>query len=264
MANGIGATRGINHLLDALSPAENLRLLGSLSPVFVPVNTVLTEPDRAIDSVFFPINGVISLLAPLEDQTAVEVATVGNEGMVGAPLVRGGSLGFRAVSQMAGWVIQMPAALFLDEMARQDHVRELVNDYLAALLAQVAQSAACGLRHSNEQRLSRWLLMSHDRAGRDVLDISREFLARLLGVPALTAALSVAILEAGGQIRYRHGQISIVDRAGLESSSCECYGAMRRQLDRVAQAAQQRQGSAGPVLAGRARNGLRSVASTSP
>lgn len=259
----MGATRGINHLLDALSPAENSRLVGSLSPVFVPVNTVLTEPDCAIDSVYFPINGVISLLTPLEDQTTVEVATVGNEGMIGAPLVRGGSLGFRAVSQMAGWVVQMPAERFLDEMDRQDDVRELVNEYLATLLAQVSQSAACSLRHSNEQRLSRWLLMSHDRAGRDVLDISREFLAKLLGSPPLTVALSVAILEAGGQIRYRHGQLSIVDRAGLESSSCECYGVMRRRLNRVTQAAQQRQGSAGRVLSGRARNSLRSVASTS-
>ncbi len=216
MANGIGATSGINPHLDALLPAENPRLVDSLSPVFIPVNTLLIEPDRTIDSVYFPINGVISLLTTLEDQTTVEVATVGNEGIIGAPLVPGGSLGFRAISQMAGWVIQMPAARFLEEMDRRRRVRELVNDYLTTLLAQVSQSAACCLRHSNEQRLSRWLLMGHDRAGRDVLDISREFLARLLGSPPLTVALSVAILEAGGQIRYRHGQLSIVDRAGLE------------------------------------------------
>jgi hypothetical protein len=86
----------------------------------------------------------------------------------------------------------------------------------------------------------------------------------LLGSPALTVALSLSILEAGGQIKYRHGQLSIVDRAGLESSSCECYGVMRRQLDRLTHTAQERQGSAGQVLPGRARNTLRSVASTSP
>jgi CRP-like cAMP-binding protein len=260
--NGLGATRGINHLLDAVAPADSHGAAGALTPVFLASNTVLIEPGRPIGSVYFPINSVISLVTPLAD-AAVEVATVGNEGMVGVPLVPRGSLAVRAVAQMAGWVIRMDAVQFLEQVDRRPRLRELVNDYLAGLLAQVAQTAACNRLHSNEQRLSRWLLMSQDRAGRDVLDVSRRSLGERLGSPAVTLAMSAAILEAGGVIRYRYGEFTIVDRTGLEALACVCYEAMRRELDRVLQQPGSRD-AADQVLPGRARRGAqREVAAPS-
>jgi CRP-like cAMP-binding protein len=259
------ATRGINTILDALFPAESPRLMGTLTPVFFPVRAVVLEPDRAIESVYFPLNGVISLVTPLGDGTTLEVATVGNEGMIGVPLVPNGSLAFRALAQTAGWAIRLDATKFLDEFDRHGPLRAVVNDYLATLVGQISQSAACNRRHSSEQRLSRWLLLSHDRAGRDTFDISREFLGQLLGSPPLAVALSTGILEAGGLIKYRNGQLSVVDRAGLESSACECYEAMRHQLDRVSrQALDGRDQAAGRVLPGRARTGRRQGVPAAP
>lgn len=256
--DGIGAIRGINHILDALSPAESRRLAGAFYPVFFAANAVVLELDQAVESVYFPLNGVVSLLAQLGDGSTLEVATVGREGVVGVPLVRGGSSAVRAVAQMAGWVIRMDAARFLAELERYGPLREVVNDYLATLISQISQSAACNRLHSSQQRLSRWLLLTHDRAGRDVVDISREFLGQLLGCSPLTVALSAGILEAGGLIRYRHGEFTIADRAGLESAACECYRAMRRQLDQAARPADERaDADAGHVLSGRAREGRR-------
>ncbi len=263
--NRIAATRGINHILDALSPAESPRLMESLSAVFFAANTVVLQPDRAIESVYFPLNGVVSLLTPLGDGTTVEVATVGNEGMIGVPLVPNGSLSVRAVAQMAGWVIRLDAAQFLAELDRHGPLRTVVNDYLATLVSQISQAAACNRLHSNEQRLSRWVLLSHDRAGRDVFDISREFLGQLLGSPPLTVALSAGILEAGGLIRYRLGQLTIVDRAGLESLACECYGVMRHQLDRVAhQPLEGQDQAASQLLSGRVQGGRRQGVPAAP
>jgi CRP-like cAMP-binding protein len=256
--SGIGATRGINHLLDALPAAKSQRLARSLTPVFLPIKTVLFEPGRTIESVFFPVTGVVSLVTPLGDGTAVEVATVGNEGVVGVPLVRGGSLAVRATSQVAGWVMRMDAAQFVDELDRNGPVRELVNDYLKALFGQISQVAACNRLHSLEERLSRWLLMSHDRAGRDVFDITHKFLGQLLGARPVTVTLSAGKLEAGGLIRYQYGQVTIVDRAGLESVACECYGVIRSELDRVAQKAHGRQDPAADlVLPGRGHRSRR-------
>jgi CRP-like cAMP-binding protein len=250
--SGIGVTRGINHLLDALPAAKSQRLARSLTPIFLPIKTVLFEPGRTIESVYFPLYGVVSLVTPLGDGTTVEVATVGNEGVVGVPLTPSGSLAVRAISQVAGWVIRMDAAHFLDELDRHGPLRELVNDYLQALFGQISQAAACNRLHSHEERLSRWLLMSHDRAGRDDFDITHAFLGQLLGSRPVTVTLSAGILEAGGLIRYHHGQVTIVDRAGLESVACECYGVIRSELDRVTRKAHGGQDpAAGRVLPGR-------------
>jgi CRP-like cAMP-binding protein len=255
---GIGAIRGINHLLDALPTAKSQRLARSLTPVFLPIKTVLFEPGRTIESVFFPVTAVISLVTPLGDGTAVAVATVGNEGVVGVPLVRGGSLTVRATSQVGGWVVRMDAGQFLDELDRSGPVRELVNDYLKALFGQISQIAACNQLHSLEERLSRWLLMSHDRAGRDVFDITHESLGQLLGVRTVTVTLCAGKLEAGGLIKHHYGQVTIVDRGGLESVACECYGVIRSELGRVAQKAHGRQDPAADlVLPGRGHRSRR-------
>jgi CRP-like cAMP-binding protein len=235
-----GVTRGANHLLDSLPAADNQRVMRALTPLSLDVKTVLFEPGRPIDFVYFPLNAVVSLVTPLEDGAIVEVATVGNEGIVGVPMVLGGSLAVRAISATAGGVFRMDAATFLNEVERNGPLRKLVNDYVQALFGQISQAAACNRLHSNDERLSRWLLMSHDRVGTDQFAITHQFLGQMLGSRRATVTLSAGILQAAGLIRYHRGQVTIVDRAGLESAACECYGVIKSELDGVVQKALRR------------------------
>jgi CRP-like cAMP-binding protein len=226
----VGLTRIYTTLRDA---TERERWFASLTPSFLEIKTVLFEPGQVIEHVYFPLNGVISLVTPLEDGAIVEVATVGNEGVVGVPLVLGGSLAVRAISQVAGWVLKMESAAFDESIQAEPTVRNILNDYLQAFFGQVAQAAACNRLHSNEERLSRWLLMSHDRVGVDEFLITHEFLGQMLGSRRATVSLSAGILQAAGFIKYRRGVVTIVDRAGLESVSCECYAVIKTELDSV-------------------------------
>jgi CRP-like cAMP-binding protein len=201
--------------------------------VFLHVKTVLFEPGQPVDAVYFPLDGVISLVTPLEDGAIVEVATVGNEGLVGVPAVLGGSLAVRAISQVAGRCLTMETGAFLNELAKGGPLARLVENYVQALFGQIAQAAACNRLHSNEERLSRWLLMSHDRMGTDRFLITQEFLAQMLGSRRATVTLSAGMLQKAGLIKYHRGHVEIIDRKGLESVSCECYRVIRSELDRV-------------------------------
>lgn len=222
-----------NRILEALPAEDRDRLIRGMVLVALPIKTVLFEPGEPIRAVHFPIDGVISLVTPLDDGAIVEVATVGNEGMVGVPLFSGGSLAVRAISQVSGSSLRMDAAAFLAEVDRPGAFSDLVHQYLSALFGQISQAAACNRLHTNEERLSRWLLMSHDRVGVDDFAITHEFLGQMLGSRRATVTLSAGILQAAGLIRYHRGHVSILDREGLESVACECYGSIRRELDRV-------------------------------
>lgn len=147
-----------NRLLCLLPASDRERLLPKLALVFLHVKTVLFEPGQPVDAVYFPLDGVISLVTPLEDGAIVEVATVGNEGLVGVPAVLGGSLAVRAISQVAGRCLTMETGAFLNELAKGGPLARLVENYVQALFGQIAQAAACNRLHSNEERLSRWLL----------------------------------------------------------------------------------------------------------
>jgi Crp-like helix-turn-helix domain len=201
------------------------------------IGTVLFEPGEPIAFVDFPRNCVVSLVTPFQEGTSVEVASIGNEGIVGVPMRPGGSLAFRAISSVAGWVDRMDASTFLDEVKADPHLQELVNDYVRAFFGEIARAAACNRLHSNEERLSRWLLMSHDRVGTDEFDITHELLGQILGSRRATVALSAESLRAAGLIRYHRGRVTIVDRAGLEAVACECYQTMTTELDGVVQRA---------------------------
>ncbi|MGD1052917.1 MAG: Crp/Fnr family transcriptional regulator [Candidatus Dormibacteria bacterium] len=222
-----------NRILQALPDEDRDRLVRSMVTVSLPIKTVLFEPGETIRAVHFPLDGVISLVTPLDDGAIVEVATVGNEGLVGVPLVPGGSLAVRAISQVPGSSLRMGADDFLAEVDRPGAFSDLVRRYLSALFGQISQAAACNRLHTNEERLSRWLLMSHDRVGVDDFAITHEFLGQMLGSRRATVTLSAGILQAAGLIRYRRGHVSILDREGLESVACECYGSIKRELDRV-------------------------------
>ena len=150
----------------------------------------------------------------------------------------------RAISQVAGWVLKMEAATFLAEMNHPGPLRDLIEDYVQALFGQISQAAACNRLHSNEERLSRWLLMSHDRVGVDDFAITHEFLGQMLGSRRATVTLSAGILQSAGLITYRRGQVSIVDRPGLELVSCECYAVIKVALDGVLTKAAKRYGTA--------------------
>ena len=222
-----------NRILEALPAEDRDRLIRGMVLVALPITTVLFEPGEPIRAVHFPIDGVISLVTPLDDGAIVEVATVGNEGIVGVPLFSGGSLAVRAISQVSGSSLRMDAAAFLAEVDRPGAFSDLVHQYLSALFGQISQAAACNRLHTNEERLSRWLLMSHDRVGVDDFAITHEFLGQMLGSRRATVTLSAGILQAAGLIRYHRGHVSILDREGLESVACECYGSIKRELDRV-------------------------------
>jgi CRP-like cAMP-binding protein len=222
-----------NRILDALGPRERERLLPLLTIVSLPIKTVLFEPGEPIQAVHFPLDGVVSLVTALEGGAIVEVATLGNEGIVGLPLRAGGSLAVRAISQVAGSAARLDAAVFLAEADRRGQLGLLIGRYLQALFGQISQAAGCNRLHTTEQRLSRWLLMSHDRVGVDEFLITHEFLGQMLGSQRATVTLSAGLLQAAGLIRYHRGQVTILERAGLEQTSCECYAVIKRELDEV-------------------------------
>jgi CRP-like cAMP-binding protein len=222
-----------NRILAALSPAERERLHPALTCVQLPIKQVLFEPGEEIRAVHFPLDGVVSLVTPLEGGAIVEVATIGNEGIVGVPAVPGGSLAVRAISQVTGYSARMDARVFLAEVERSRQLGTLVRRYVQALVGQIAQAAACNRLHSSEERLSRWLLMSHDRVGVDEFAITHEFLGQMLGSRRATVTLSAGILQAAGLIRHQRGQVTILNRRGLEEVACECYRVIKRELDQV-------------------------------
>ena len=228
-----------NRILAALPEPVYRRLRPELKLVPLPIAEVLFEPGQRIDSLHFPLDGVVSLVTPLEDGQIVEVATIGNEGIVGVPLGNGGAPAtVRAISQVAVSALCITVGVFSSAIAEHGSFESLVQSYEQALFSQIAQAAACNRLHSNEERLSRWLLMSHDRVGRDEFAITQEFLAQMLGSRRATVSLSAGILQRAGLIRYRRGHMIIVDREGLEGASCECYQTIKDTLDRVLQSPQ--------------------------
>jgi CRP-like cAMP-binding protein len=202
-----------NLLLQALPPLERDTLLAHLRPTALPAKTVLFEPGEGIAAVHFPLDGVISLVTPVGDGS-VEVASIGNEGIVGVPLIPAGVSCVRAVSPMGGQTLQMGAATFLAQIERWDAFRQLVERYQLALFAQISQAAACNRLHANEQRLCRWLLMTHDRVGTDTFPVTQEVLGQMLGCRRGTVTLSAQQLQAAGLIAYhRYASPSSIERA---------------------------------------------------
>jgi len=226
--------RSGNRILAALPDAVFRRLEPELELQLLSVSTVLYEPGRPMSAVYFPLDGVVSLVSPLQDGAIVEVATIGNEGIVGVPVGSGGAPAtVRAISQVAGWSLRVPLAVFADELEVLGPLAKLVRRYEQALFSQIAQAAGCNRLHSNEERLSRWLLLSHDRVGQEEFQITQEFLAQMLGSRRATVTLSAGILQRAGLIRYHRGHLTIVDREGLEGASCECYRTIKAALDAV-------------------------------
>jgi CRP-like cAMP-binding protein len=224
-----------NRLLRALSPVARQQLLPALERVALNMKDMLIEHDVPIHFVYFPLHGVVSLISTLADGTMVEVATIGNEGLIGLPLfLRANSLPFTAFVQVPGEALRMEAAAF-DRLLREgsEEFSHLLYRYTQALFNQLAQHVVCNRLHPVEQRCARWLLLTHDRVARDEFPLPQEFLAQMLGARRTSVTAVTGRLQQAGLIRYRRGIVRMLDRAGLEAASCECYGVIKQEYDRL-------------------------------
>ncbi len=224
-----------NRLLARLTKREHTLLSPHLEDVKVAHKQVLYEPDVPIEHVYFPAAGcVASIVTVMRDGTAVETATVGNEGMVGTSIVLGASsMHDKAFCQVAGNALRIKAETLSKEMKRLPTLRRLLNLYMQGLVVQFTQGVACNRLHTVEQRCARWILMMHDRVGSDSFRFTHEFLATMLAVRRPGVSEVAGKLQQAGFIKYVHGNITITDRKGLESASCECYAAIASEFKRL-------------------------------
>ncbi len=231
---GIDQSALRNGLLKALPPEGFALLAPALHPVELALKQVLHEPDRPIGFVYFPEAGMVSMLAPLEDGQALEVGLVGREGLVGLPALLGdGRASTEALVQAAGPMWRAEAAALKAAFDESAGLRAPLLRYMQAFHAQVQQTAACNGRHDLEERLARWILMAHDRAAGDRFPMTQEFMALMLGVRRAGVSVAAGILRKAGAIAYERGCVTVLDRPGLEAASCGCYGAVRRQFERL-------------------------------
>ena len=224
-----------NRLLRALFPATRQQMLHTLHPVALRLKETLIPRDAPITAVYFPLDAVISVVSTFADGTTLEVATIGNEGLVGVPrFLQTDSMPFTAFVQVPGAALRMEAADFDEALGAvgSDFARVLAR-YTHAWCTQLSQHVVCNGRHRMVQRCARWLLQTQDRVGRSVFPLTQDFLAMMLGVrrPSVTAVARQ--LQQAGLIQYQRGLIHVRDRPGLEAVSCECYGVISREIDRL-------------------------------
>src|SRR5688572_29074879 len=213
-----------NNLLAALPPKAYRRLLPALSPATLTFGEVLYEPGKPMRDVYFPGECLVSLLTLVEGHQALEVGMVGREGMVGAALALGvKDSPMRALVQGGGPAMRMGAARFSKELSRNAPLQRGLNGYIAALMAQISQTAACNRFHNVEARLARWLLMTRDRMRSTDLPMTQDFLATMLGVRRVGVTEAAGSLQRRNLIEYHRGSIEILDERGLEAAACSCY-----------------------------------------
>jgi CRP-like cAMP-binding protein len=223
-----------NRLLAALPPGDFALLAPSLRPVDLALRQVLHAPDQPIAAAYFPEAGMVSMIAALEDGALQEVGLVGREGVVGLAVVLGAdSSPLEALVQAPGPALCVPAAALVAAFERSATLRGVLLRHMQAFHLQVTRTAACNGRHPLEERLARWLLMAHDRAGGDRFPMTQEFIAMMLGVRRAGVSVAAGILQKAGVIGYARGCVTVLDRPGLEAASCGCYRAVREQAERL-------------------------------
>lgn len=223
-----------NCLLARLSPADRRRIVPHLEDVSLKDHQILYQPGRPIRHAYFPCGAMVSLMMVMADGTRVETAVVGHEGMVGTPIVLGAArMHDLAVCQTPGAAKRVSAAVLRAELARGGALRGLLCLHLRAVILQIGQAVACNRLHSVQQRCARWLLSTHDRLGPGAFDLTQDYLAAMLGVRRASVTAAAAALRDAGLIRYRHGQVSVVDREGLKAAACECYGVVAAESRRL-------------------------------
>jgi hypothetical protein len=223
-----------NHLLAALPDRDWQRWLPQLEFVELPLGQVLYESGDTLSHAYFPTNAIISLLYVMQSGESAEIAVVGFEGVVGISLFMGGdSTSSRAVVQNAGSGFRISSNVIKEEFNSAAPVLHLLLRYTQALITQMTQTAACNKHHSLHQQLCRWLLLSLDRLTGNELVMTQRLIANMLGVPLAGMTEGALFLEAAGMIRYCDGHITVIDRTGLEKLTCECYGVVKKEYDRL-------------------------------
>lgn len=230
---GVGDPRH-NRLLAALPDADWLRWRSRLEPYAMPAGQVLYESGAPLTHAYFPTSAIASLMYVTESGASASVALVGDEGMIGVPLIMGaGSTPGRAVVHCGGAGYRIPGALLQQEFSRSSGVLRILLRYTQALIAQMAQIAVCNRHHSVDQQLCRWLLLNLDRMIGDELAVTQELIAHMLGVRREGVTEAAQALQHAGLIAYRRGHITVLDRAGLAQRSCECRAVIQAEYDRM-------------------------------
>jgi CRP-like cAMP-binding protein len=223
-----------NFLLAALPDPEWRRWQQLLEKVEMPLGEVLYESGATLTHVYFPTTSIVSLLYVMENGASAEIAVVGNEGLVGVALFMGGeSTPSRAVVQSAGHGFRLKAQWMKDEFNRAGPVLHLLLRYTQALITQMSQTAVCNRHHSLDQQLCRWLLLSLDRLQGNELVMTQELISNMLGVRREGVTEAANKLQQAGLISYARGRITVLDRAGLEKRTCECYAVVKHEYDRL-------------------------------
>jgi CRP-like cAMP-binding protein len=213
-----------NKLLAKVPADELKRLQPHLHEVRLEYMQVLSEPDESITQVYFPTRGVLSMVNEPDSGDIVEFATIGNEGMVGVPVLLGSnSMPSRVMVQVAGSGFQIESKRFSEILKQTPAFNARLMRYVMALLNQVAQATSCNRLHEVQERCARWLLHTHDRVNGDSFMLTQEFLSQMLGVHRPTVTIAARMLQQAGLIRYTRGQIEVIDREGLEAAACSCY-----------------------------------------
>jgi CRP-like cAMP-binding protein len=233
-ATSLADSPRINHLLAGISDEEMTRLLPGLQPVSLPLGKVIYESDERLDYIYFPTTAIISLLYIMENGATAEIGVVGKDGLIGIAIFMGGdTTPNRAVVQSAGGAFKMKAQLMKDEFTRGGRFHNLCLRYTQALITQISQTAVCNRLHSVDQQLCRWLLLSHDRLPSDRLIMTHDLIANMLGVRREGITHAAKRLQKAGYISYVRGDMTILDRRGLEKDVCECYQVVRTEYDRL-------------------------------
>lgn len=223
-----------NLLLAALPAGDFEGLLPHLEPVALPLGWALYESGDRLSHVFFPTEGIVSLLYVMEDGASAEIAVTGNESLIGISLFMGGeSTPSRAIVQSAGHAYRLGSEVLKREFERGGPLQHLLLRYTQALITQIAQTAVCNRHHAVEQQLCRWLLLSLDRLSCNEMHMTQELIANMLGVRREGVTEAAGRLQDAGLIRYHRGQIAVLDRPGLEQRVCECYAVVKQECDRL-------------------------------
>jgi CRP-like cAMP-binding protein len=225
---------GENRLLKRLGADDLLRLQPNLKEISMERGRVLHPAGDPIEHVYFPISGMVSILAVMRTGEQIETAIVGREGVVGASIGSNGSQSAgQSTVQIEGSAWQVQASKFLETYKASEPFRTLTNRFQNVIFLQAQQSAACHALHSVEARLCRWLLQSQDTTETDIVPLTQEFLSHMLGVQRTSVSLCAHTLQKAGLIRYSRGQIRILDRTGLKESACECYDVVREHINKA-------------------------------
>jgi CRP-like cAMP-binding protein len=220
-----------NRILRSLPPGEYEELLPHIELVRLRIGQVLHEPGDEMRYVYFPNHGVLSMLTVLDGGEAVEIATVGNEGMADLSVFLGLKVATsRLINQVPGEVLRLERPSFLKLVSQCPGLGAGLGLYMVAMFTLVSQSAACNRIHSLEERCARWILMTHDRVDVDTFPLTQEFLSTMLGVRRPSVTVAAGMLQKAGFIAYSRGNMTVVDRAALEASACECYQIITEQF----------------------------------